>query len=154
MPDTAIRVIDVYPYRHSSVNPEFLLLRRADGTTYAGQWRMIGGTIEDDEAAWKAGLREVREETGQSPDRFWALPSTNTFYEWREDRINLVPAFAAALSEDPVLDDEHVDYVWLPAREAVEHLAWPEQERLLQLTDRMLREGIPSSLIVTGAGAS
>jgi 8-oxo-dGTP pyrophosphatase MutT (NUDIX family) len=148
MPSTAIRVVDVYPYRHQSVNPEFLLLRRADGTPYEGQWRMVGGKIEADEAAWEAALRECREETGQSPERFWALPSVNTFYEWEADRINLTPAFAAALSGPPALDNEHDDYGWWPAREAVDRLAWPEQRRLLRLADRTLRDGVPPSLLI------
>ncbi|MFB6274223.1 MAG: NUDIX domain-containing protein, partial [Salinibacter sp.] len=52
MPHSTVRVVDVYPYREQSVNPEFLLLRRASGTEYAGQWRMVGGKIEPDEAAW------------------------------------------------------------------------------------------------------
>jgi 8-oxo-dGTP pyrophosphatase MutT (NUDIX family) len=148
MPDTAIRVVDVYPYRHQSVNPEFLLLRRADGTPYEGQWRMVGGKIEADEAAWEAALRECREETGQSPEKFWALPSVNTFYEWEADRINLTPAFAAALSGPPALDNEHDDYGWWPAREAADRLAWPEQRRLLRLADRTLRDGVPPSLVI------
>lgn len=148
MPETSIRVVDVYPYRHRSVNPEFLLLRRAPDAAYAGQWRMVGGKIEPDEAAWEAALREVTEETGERPARFWALPSVNTFYEWQNDCINLTPAFAAALSEDPSLDEEHVDYAWLPAREAAQRLKWPEQQRLLRLADRILRNGIPESLNV------
>lgn len=148
MPDTAIRVVDVYPYRHHSVNPEFLLLRRADETPYEGQWRMVGGKIAADEAAWEAALRECQEETGQSPTNFWALPSVNAFYEWKEDRINLTPAFAAALSTDPTLDDEHDAFGWWPAREAADRLAWPEQRRLLRLADRTLRDGVPPSLVV------
>jgi dATP pyrophosphohydrolase len=148
MPDTPVRVVDVYPYRDQSVNPEFLLLRRAPDATYDGQWRMVGGKIEAGEAAWETGLREVEEETGHAPTRFWTLPSVNTFYEWQEDRINLTPAFAAALPADPVLDDEHDAFAWLPAREAAERLQWPEQKRLLRLTDRVLRNGIPPSLIV------
>ncbi len=148
MPNTRVRVVDVYPYRHQSVNPEFLLLRRAPDTSYAEQWRMVGGKIEPDEAAWETGLREVTEETGHTPNRFWALPSINAFYEWQDDRINLTPAFAAALPRDPVLDDEHDAFAWLPAREAAERLDWPEQRRLLRLADRVLRDGIPPSLIV------
>jgi len=148
MPDTTIRVVDVYPYRQRSVNPEFLLLRRAEGTPYEGQWRMLGGKIEADETAWEAALRECREETGQSPTNFWALPSVNTFYEWKEDRVNLTPAFAAALPGPPTLDDEHDDFGWWPAREAVDRLAWPEQRRLLRLADRTLRDGVPPSLVI------
>jgi len=148
MPDTAVRVVDVYPYRKEAVNPEFLLLRRAPGTTYAGQWRMVGGKIKEDEAAWQTARREVTEETGHGPTRLWTLPSVNAFYEWQDDRINLIPAFAAALPADPVLDDEHDAFAWLPTQEAVDRLAWPEQQRLLRLADRTLREGVPPRLVV------
>jgi dATP pyrophosphohydrolase len=148
MPDTAVRAVDVYPYREQSINPEFLLLRRAPDTQYAGQWRMVGGKIEPDEAAWEAGLREVEEETGQRPTHFWSIPSVNTFYEWRADRITLAPAFGAALSSAPTLDDEHDEYAWRPAPEAARYLDWPEQKRLLRLADRTLRDGIPPSLVV------
>jgi dATP pyrophosphohydrolase len=90
----------------------------------------------------------VEEETGHAPISFWALPSVNAFYEWQEDRINLAPAFAAALPDNPTLDDEHDAFAWLPAREAVERLHWPEQKRLLRLADRVLRDGIPPSLLI------
>ena len=148
MPSTEIRVVDVYPYRYESVNPEFLLLRRADGTDYAGQWRMVGGKIRSDEAAWETGLRELQEETGQDPTHFWALPSVNTFYEWQADRVNLAPAFAAELTAPPTLDDEHDAVAWHPVEDAARRLHWPEQQRLLRLADRVLRNGIPPSLIV------
>lgn len=148
MPKSTVRAVDVYPYREQSVNPEYLLLRRAPGTQYAGQWRMVGGKIEADEAAWETGLRELEEETGLRPRHYWTLPSLNTFYEWAHDRVTLAPAFAAALPEDPTLDDEHDAFAWRPAPEAARHLDWPEQKRLLRLTDRLLRDGIPPSLVV------
>jgi dATP pyrophosphohydrolase len=148
MPHTAIRVVDVYPYRTTSGNPEFLLFRRAPGTEYAGQWRMVGGKIEDGEAAWAAAQREVTEETGHAPLRLWTLPSVNAFYEWQADRINLVPAFAAALPSDPVLNEEHDTFAWLPAQEAAARLSWPEQQRLLHIADQQLRTGIPPEWIV------
>jgi dATP pyrophosphohydrolase len=148
MPDSAVRAVDVYPYREQSVNPEFLLLRRAPDARYAGQWRMVGGKIEAGEAAWETGLRELKEETGRHPSHYWTLPSLNAFYEWGEDRVTLAPAFAAALPGDPTLDDEHDAFRWRPAPEAARHLDWPEQKRLLRLTDRLLRDGIPPSLVV------
>jgi len=148
MTDATTRVVDVYPYRERAKRPQFLLLRRVEGTSYAGDWRMVAGKIKPDEAAWQAALRELREETGRTPDRFWTVPSVNAFYEWREDRINLIPAFAASISGDPVLDDEHDEYGWWPAAEARDRLQWPEQQRLLRLTAQVLRNGIPPSLIV------
>ncbi len=138
-----MRVVDVYPYRLAGAGAEWLLLRRAAGVAYAGAWRMVGGEIEPGEVAWQAALREVREETGRAPIRAWVIPSVNAFYEWQHDRINLAPAFAAALDGDPTLDREHDAFAWLPADEAAARLGWPEQRRLLLLADRLLRGGGP-----------
>lgn len=148
------RVVDVYPYRFGASGAvEFLLMRRAVGRAYAGQWRMVGGKIEAGEAAWQAALREVQEETGQRPRRFWVLPSLNTFYEWQEDRVNLTPAFAAELRGDPMLDREHDAFCWLQMEEAAGRLSWPEQQRLLRLAGRMLEEDIPPELRIEPAEA-
>lgn len=138
MPEAVVRVVDVYPYRLEPGGPMFLLLRRAAGAVYAGQWRMVGGKIEPGEAAWQAALRELREETGLVPVRAWTLPSVNTFYEWQHDRVNLAPAFAAELADEPVLDDEHDAFAWLPAEAAAGRVRWPEQARLLRLAARLL----------------
>lgn len=148
MPSAAVRVVDVYPYRLTGGVPAFLLLRRAEETPYAGDWRMVGGKIQGGEAAWESARRELEEETQLAVEHFWALPSVNAFYEWEADRINLAPAFAVEVSGAPVLNHEHDAHAWLSAEEAVARLAWPEQQRLLRLTARLLREGIPPSLVV------
>ena len=119
----------------------FLVLRRAAGSVYAGQWRCVGGKIGAGEAAWEAALRELREETGRRPVRAWTVPSVNAFYEWQTDRLNLIPAFAAELDADPVLDREHDAFDWLPAPEAAARLGWPEQRRLLTLVADLLARG-------------
>jgi dATP pyrophosphohydrolase len=148
MPDSVVRVVDAYPYRQTADAAEFLLLRRSPDVDYAGQWRMVGGTIEPGEAAWETALREMKEETGQTPERFWSVPSTNTFYEWKHDRVNLIPVFAAELSSPPVLDAEHDAFAWLDVETAADRLSWPEQQRLLRLVARLLREGVPPSLLI------
>lgn len=145
-----VRVVDVYPYRlRPGAEAEWLLLRRAPGVVYAGQWRMVGGKIALGETAWQAALRELAEEIGQRPVRAWAIPSVNAFYEWERDRVNLVPAFAAELGAEPVLDREHDAFAWLPAAEAAARLGWPEQRRLLTLAADLLRAGpIPPELVL------
>ena len=156
MPDvsrTTVRVVDVYPYRQSGGATEFLLLRRAAGVLYAGQWRMVGGKIEPGEAVWQAALRELKEETGQDPVRAWTVPSVNAFYEWQTDRLNLIPAFAAELDAAPTLDREHDAFVWLPADAAAEHLRWPEQRRLLHLIETLLPDDVPPELTLPVARA-
>jgi 8-oxo-dGTP pyrophosphatase MutT (NUDIX family) len=109
---------------------------------------MVGGKIEPGETAWAAARRELREETGRAPVRFWTLPSANHFYEWRHDRVNVAPAFAAELDADPVLDAEHDAFAWLAPAAAAARLAWPEQRRLLHLAARLLADGVPPSLWV------
>jgi len=84
---------------------------------------MVGGKIKENEPAWKAALREVREETGLSPLNFWVVPYINQFYEWESDRINSIPVFAVLAGNEPVkLDAEHDDFQWLPVEKAGELL--------------------------------
>ncbi|MEL6615151.1 MAG: NUDIX domain-containing protein [Bacteroidota bacterium] len=153
MPESSVRVVDVYPYRllpdgaspeasgDRASGAEFLVLRRSPGHAYAGAWRMVGGKIEPGETAWAAALRELREETALEVLQFWALPSVNVFYEWQRDTVSLTPAFAAEVRGEPVLDDEHIEALWLPPEAAAERLAWPEQRRLLRLAATLVASG-------------
>jgi hypothetical protein len=75
----------------------------------------------------------------------------NRFYEWEADRVHLIPAFAAELTGDPTLNHEHDRYDWFAPNAAVDRLAWPEQQRLLQLAAQCLRDGIPPSCVVPEA---
>lgn len=137
-----VRVVDVYPYRRIESRVEYLLLRRAAGRAYAGTWRMVGGKIAAGETAWQTALRELTEETGRRPVCAWTVPSVNAFYEWQHDRVNLIPAFAAELDADPLLDGEHDEWAWLEVEEATARLRWPEQQRLLRLVDGLLQRGL------------
>ena len=151
VPRATVRVVDVYPYRIAADGLlEFLVLRRADGRAYAGQWRMVGGKIEEGEAAYHTALRELDEETGYRPGkglvRFWSIPSLNVFYEWTADTVALTPAFACEVSGDPELNAEHDAFTWMRTDD-VARLAWPEQQRLLSLAADLLVAGpIPPEL--------
>jgi len=134
-------LVDVYPYRlGETAEPEFLILKRSGKVVYAGQWRMIGGKVVQGETAWEAALRELEEEAGTGPLRFWVLPSLNHFYDPKNDRIRLIPAFAAQLPHDAEirLDEEHTEYRWIANDRIDSYIAWPEQQRLMQLTSRIV----------------
>lgn len=134
------KLIDLYPYRLIGGKPQFLLLKRAKGKIYEGQWRMIGGKVNPGETSWQAALRELKEETRLVPVKFWAIPSVNQFYEAASDTIHAIPAFAAQVDEEvqPVLDDEHTGTTWADADSIQKYIHWPEQRRLVQLTNSII----------------
>lgn len=147
MPVLSCHAVDVYVWRADANGaPVWLVLRRAAGRRYAGQWRTVGGKIEAGETAHAAAVRELAEETGFTRDAgrgdVWALPSVNAFYEPGPDRIVLAPAFVARVAGEARLDDEHDACDWLVVDNAASRLAWPEQARLLTLADRLVRAGI------------
>ena len=134
------RLIDVYVYRMNSGKPEFLLLLRSKKKIYANQWRMVGGKVEVEETYWEGALREIKEELNVTTDHFWVIPSVNSFYEAKSDQVHQIPAFAAEISnQDIKLDEEHTEYRWVTVDEIDEMIAWPEQKRLIRLTDQLLR---------------
>lgn len=140
-----LRLIDLYVYRVDAGGVRFLLLHRAPGKLYAGQWRMVGGKVREGETHWQAALREMQEETGLAPREFWALPSVNQFYDHERDCVHTIPAFAARVDDADriTLDSEHTESRWVAAYEAETLLPWPEQVRLIQLLERIvLRNGI------------
>ena len=134
------KLIDLYAYRIVGDQVEFLIFLRSKSKIYADQWRMIGGKVHDGEAYWEAALRELKEETGLSPEQFWTVPSINNFYEAKTDQILMIPAFAAKMdvNSKPILDDEHQRYKWIQVDEVENYIHWPEQQRLMKLIHHII----------------
>lgn len=128
MPKIVCRVIDCHVFNRKDRIPRYLLMQRAGDVIYAGSWRMIGGKIEKGEKAYETAVRELKEETGLSPARLWAVPYTNNFYEASNDRVNIIPVFAAEVhSQNVILSEEHAAFRWVTFEEAKELLPWPAQ---------------------------
>jgi len=81
----------------------------------------------------KAAAREVREETGLTPIRWWALEHLATFYEPALDHVRVVPVFAAEVAwTDPVhLSDEHDRYAFVSPAIARRRVLWATQRRAI-----------------------
>jgi dATP pyrophosphohydrolase len=139
MSRTLASIIDCYPFRRTPAGVEFLLLLRAPGRRLAGVWQVVHGKIESGETAVQAAIRELREETGLSPQAMWHLEFVNTFFIADMDAVLMCPGFAVEVAADAAvrLQEESSDYRWLPLEEAKATLLWPGQKKAL---DEIARE--------------
>jgi len=123
--------IECHIIRRIGERTEFLLLKRAPGEIYPGIWQMVSGGIEAGEVAYKAALREMNEETGLVPEKFYTLPLISSFYTPHADTINFLPVFLAiAGSEQSVrISSEHSEFIWVSGEKAKELMIWEGQKK-------------------------
>ncbi len=145
----ALRSVFIEVYLFRSAGPrrriEFLCLRRARVRYLPGVWQPVTGRRRRGETALAAAAREVREETGLSPRRWWALESPTVYYDSRWDEVMALPLFAAEVgAADAVrLSREHDDWAFLPARAAARRFLWEAQRQALGAVERQVLSGGP-----------
>lgn len=127
-----------------------LLLERR---LHPGYWQSVTGSQEEGESLIACAAREVEEETGiaasQSDFSDWQLTNTfEIFAEWRhryapgitrntEHVFSLEVAQALPVSIAP---DEHLNYLWLPWRDAAEKcFSWSNRDAILMLPEKTAR---------------
>ena len=128
-------LIEAHIFRVYDSGLEFLLLKRSKDEIYPGLWQMVTGKIKDNEKAFEAALREIKEETGLLPEKFWVTPTVNSFYEPVEDYICEIPVFAAKvdINSDVKISSEHSEYIWASVEAAKNFLAWPGQRNAVDI---------------------
>lgn len=83
-----------------------LLLRAATAANYPLTWGLPGGSMDDEETAEQAAIRESQEEIGIAPtDPLCVLDYSNGFTTFG---LNVPEPFA------PTLNNEHLGFVWAP----------------------------------------
>ena len=133
--------VEVHVFRRRGKRLELLLIRRAPHRSLAGVWQPITGGIERGESTMAAAVREVREETGLAPLRWWALEHLATFYDPGHDHIRVVSVFAAEVAwTDPVqLSHEHDRYAFVSLAVARRRVLWATQRQAIAaLRDEVL----------------
>ena len=126
-------IVDVYVLRMGAGATEVLVLRRAPGERCAGTWETVHGHIDAGETPVAAALRELREETGLTPERLYNVSRVESFYLHHQDVLALIPVFCAIVAEgaEARVSEEHDACEWLPAERAAERCGWPRERRAL-----------------------
>lgn len=126
------RAMSCFVLRRNQDRPQVLLLKRV-GEPLDGEWCQVAGRLEAAEKAWEGVLRELREETGLVPDRFYSGDICEQFYNAFADVITLIPVFVAWLDKDQeiVLNEEHSEYGWFDFEEALARLPFHSQRQTL-----------------------
>jgi dATP pyrophosphohydrolase len=126
---------------------QILLLERA---SHPGYWQSVTGSQESGESLIETALREVSEETGiiARADALRDWQRTNTFEIFAEWRHRYAPGVThntehvfsleiAAAQPVRLAPDEHLNYCWLPWREAAEKcFSWSNRDAILMLPEK------------------
>ena len=91
MSESRSAFIEVYIFRRRGRRVEFLCLRRGRVRFLPGVWQPVTGRRRPRERGLAAAVREVREETGLAPLRWWALEAPTIFYDASRDRVTDLP---------------------------------------------------------------
>jgi len=133
-----INIVEACIFRRTETGILFLLLKRKS-KNYAGLWQGISGKVEKNEQAWKAALRELKEETGLNSRQIFTVDYVAAFYEEYLDSIVHIPFFGIEVDSAQVqLSEEHSDFCWVEIKEALKLLTWKGQKEAHQTVFEML----------------
>ena len=115
-------------------------MKRAD--SLEGVWCQVAGKLEEGETAWRAALRELKEETGLTPQTLFSADICEQFYEPDQDAITMAPVFLAIIGADDEvrLNEEHTEFCWVSFDQACDMVEFGGQRRCLRwIEDEFVR---------------
>jgi dATP pyrophosphohydrolase len=139
------RAVSCFVLRHLEDEWQVLLLKRV-GEPLDGEWCQVAGRLEDNETAWEAAVRELKEETGLKPERLYSADICEQFYVAHADAISIVPVFVAFVDrgQKVTLNEEHSQYKWMSLAEAELEMPFRSQRRTLRTVWSDFTEHKPS----------
>lgn len=142
-PTVRVAYVDVVVLRGQGDGLQVLCLRRGAKGRSPGSWEAVHAHVDPGETPLQTALREVTEETGLHPEKFYNLSRVETFYRHSANEVVLVPVFAAFVSKDRevILSDEHDRYEWLRPEAARMRVSWPRIRREISQAMRLIGLG-------------
>lgn len=112
---------------------EFLQMLRAANDYMGGTWQIIRGGVEPGENSSAAALREMREEAGLTPKKFYRLGSVESFYTPNDDTLWHAVAFFGIVDreQEVKLNEEHEAFRWLSREQFEANIMWASERHLL-----------------------
>jgi len=143
VPNLEIEKVEVYVWRRQARRAQFLALKRSAGRNLPGIWQPVTGKMERLESPFDAARREVREETGLEPRRWWRLERTTFYLDARGRTLVALPLLAAEVGprEKVVLSREHSQWRFVSAAEAARLFLWDSQRAGIEAVKRQILRG-------------
>jgi dATP pyrophosphohydrolase len=140
--------VSVFVINKTQKEAKYLLLKRS-AKYLKGTWQMVTGKIEENETAYEAAIREVKEETGIINLELFSADTVETIYMKSFDKITLIPVFIAFVEifEVSLSISEHDAYEWVSLEEANDRLVWSEQKRVLKHINEIFIKKTPHELL-------
>jgi dihydroneopterin triphosphate diphosphatase len=145
MPAIQCKIVEVGIFSFDESHPLYLLLKRSgDDALYPHTWQIVTGAIEEGETALVASLRELQEETGFVPQKYWVVPHMNTFLDPIKDVVHMTAVFLAQVPPRsvPLLSSEHSEFQWCSLQRTKEQLVWPGQIQAIEIIDQYIVRGL------------
>jgi dATP pyrophosphohydrolase len=143
-------IVVVYIVKLQGKKVEYLLLRRC-GKFLPGNWQMVAGKVNEEETATQGALRELYEETGLKPDRFYTADFVESFYLSKFDMMCHAPVFVAFIDQDQEITlspEEHDEFKWVTFPEALSLLEFSGQRAsLVHINDQFIKK-MPNNLFL------
>jgi dATP pyrophosphohydrolase len=135
-------LVEVHIAQIVNGNVKYLVLKRSDNQKYPNIWQMVTGKVRENEKAFEAAIREVKEETSIKVNKLWIVPHVNSFYNAEDNSVNLIPVFLSVIEPnlEVNISSEHQDYQWVKKSDAKNLFAWPGQAKSLEIINDYLKK--------------